>query len=270
VIDDYLRRLRVQARRRSVDEHRLVAELADHLHEASAAYVSAGWRREDGESLAIRDLGDPDQIVSAVAHIGGGVMRERTRLLGIAAGAIALIALWVSHIVPPSDITGSPFATVILVAAMVTGVSAVALASTTNAPLAFLIAITAGAGAWAIATSATERAGVSIVSGGHMLTLGATAVAFLLVGLLMKARAALGVAILAAGIASLVLNHGGYGGMAAGHANLGLGLMTAGWLWMAGSLGIESWAQQHVSRAKGMVAGWLESTARRLAPPEAR
>lgn len=172
------------------------------------------------------------------------------------------------HAIPGGDIVDSAFATTSLVSLFTLLAAASALVGTQHSGFAIFTAVVSVLGAWAVSTSAAFDMRIEVVSGGHWLTLLTTALIVAVLGKLLRVRAGFGIALLAAGLASLVLNgaHETYGGIGDAQANIGIALATLGWAWVAVSLAFESWGRAQAGHIRRRVAAWFQSAAQRLAP----
>ena len=265
VKDVYLTELRRAAVEGGLDATRLMEEIDDHRREATASYIAVGHTQSEARRLAERDLGDPREIVDGLMR-GGTSMRNRIRLGAIVIGFTASVTLWLAHAVPSGDLDRSGYADVSVAALVTTVVAALALVATTSAGLAVTTAFVSGVALWAVFTSAAFELGIVVVSGGHWLTLALTALAFACAARLLGARSPVGVGLMTAGLASLVLNgaHENYGGLGDGQGNIGVFLLTTGWLWLAISMALDSWGRGLALRTRRRVAGWFEGAARRI------
>jgi drug/metabolite transporter (DMT)-like permease len=93
-IDRYLGRLRDQLGRREVDSARLVEEAEEHLREAEAALIEAGWPSDVAAAAAVERFGGPDAVARRLPRVGGPVARQVVVALAPLI-AVAMVALGV-------------------------------------------------------------------------------------------------------------------------------------------------------------------------------
>lgn len=265
MIEQYLRQLAAEAKRRRIDATRILTEVADHLDEAVRSYTDAGHSPGRAIDLAVTDLGDPSDIASAIAQLRGGPM-QRTRITAGVVGLVSFAILWFSHIAPTSDIEGTTWDTVAPSALAVLLLASATLVGTSRKVGGILLAALGGGFTWAFATSALGDQGILIQNVSPTVAV----VGLVGWGLCRVARikGSIALAVMSMGATVLLLN-GSWeelGGFGSGSANSGLLLLTLGWILLVANHIPTSRMRQVASRGRAMIARTLNTAARKIEP----